>query len=60
MFSYKLFDETALANTVINIINYRGQPHEKIKSIQNDLIESEKSKFNSILDVFDEVINVSK
>lgn len=60
MFSYKLFNETALAKTVINIINYRGQPHEKIKSIQNDLIKSEKSKINSILDVFDEVINVSK
>jgi hypothetical protein len=60
MFSYRLFDENSLTNAVLNIINYRGQHHEKIKSIQDDLIQSEKGKFNSILDVFDEVINVSK
>jgi hypothetical protein len=58
LFKYKLFNTNALFSTVMTIINGRGPYSDKILSAQDDLRQSEMSKFYSIQDVFDEVINV--
>jgi glycosyltransferase involved in cell wall biosynthesis len=58
LFKYKLFNTNALSNTVMTIINGKGPYSDKILSAQDDLRQSEMSKFYSIQDVFDEVINV--
>jgi len=55
-----LFNKNTLANTIMTVINYKESHSENILSIQDDLRQSEMSKFSSILDVFDEVINVQK
>ena len=60
MFSYELFDELSLATAVMNIVNYNGQLDGKLKSLQADLIEREEQKYSSVLQVFDEVVNVPK
>jgi hypothetical protein len=58
VFKYKLFSENSLSNTIMTVISCKELCSDKILSIQNDLRQSEMSKFSSILDVFDEVINV--
>jgi hypothetical protein len=60
MFKYKLFNKDSLLSTIINIINYQGSFSKNILFLQNNLRQSEKSKFGSILDVFNEVKNVQK
>ena len=60
MFKYKLFNKNSLMSVIMSVINYKGSYSEKILSIQDDLRQSEMSKFGTILDVFDEVINVQK
>lgn len=60
MFKYKLFNKNSLMSVIMSVINYKGSYSEKILSIQDDLRQSEMSKFGAILDVFDEVINVQK
>jgi DNA integrity scanning protein DisA with diadenylate cyclase activity len=60
MFKYELFNKNSLSNTIMTVINCKESYSEKILSIQDDLRQSEMSKFGSILDVFDEVINVQK
>jgi hypothetical protein len=58
MFKYELFGKNSLSNTIMTAINCKEFYSDKILSIQDDLRQSEMSKFGSILDVFDEVINV--
>jgi hypothetical protein len=60
MFKYELFNKNSLSNTIMTVINCNESFSDKILSIQGDLRQSEMSKFGSILDVFDEVINVQK
>jgi hypothetical protein len=60
MFKYELFNKISLSNTIMNVINYNESYSDRILSIQDDLRQSEMSKFGSILDVFDEVVNVQK
>lgn len=60
MFKYELFNKNFLFNTIMNVINCKESYSDKILSIQDDLRQSEMGKFGSILDVFDEVINVQK
>jgi len=60
MFKYNLFNEESLTSAIMNVINYKASYSKKILSIQEDLRQSEMNKFSSILDVFDEVINVQR
>jgi|GEM_PF-1301236 len=60
MFKYELFNKDALFDTIMTVINYKKSYSERILSIQDDLRQSEMKKFSSILDVFNEVINVQK
>jgi hypothetical protein len=60
MFKYELFNKDALFDTIMTVINYKKSHSEKILSIQDDLRKSEMKKFSSILDVFNEVLNVQK
>ena len=60
MFKYKLHDKDSLLDAIINVINYKGSFNKKILSQQNDLKQNEKIKFGSVLEVFDEVVNVQK
>jgi glycosyltransferase involved in cell wall biosynthesis len=59
MFTYSLFNTNSLLRSIMEITN-SDSSNEKILSLQDDLRQSEMSKFGSILDVFDEVINVQK
>jgi len=58
MFKYDLFNKDSLMDVIMSVIHYKASYSEKILSIKDDLRQSGMSKFNSILDVFDEVINV--
>ncbi len=60
MFQYDLMNRDSLVDTIMSIINCKESYSENILSIQDDLRQSEMSKFSSILDVFDEVLNVQK
>ena len=60
MFKYELFNKDSLVSVIMSAINYKKSCSEKILSIQDDLRQSEMSKFGSILEVFNEVINVQK
>mgnify|MGYP003982793227 FL=1 len=60
MFKYELFNKNSLVRTIMSAVNYKESYSEKILSIQDDLRQSEMSKFDSILNVFDEVLNVQK
>ena len=60
MFQYELFNRDSLVDTIMSIINCKESCSENILSVQDDLKQSEMSKFSSILDVFDEVLNVQK
>jgi glycosyltransferase involved in cell wall biosynthesis len=60
IFQYELFNRDSLVDTIISVINCKEPYSENILSIQDDLRKSEMSKFGSILDVFDEVLNVKK
>ena len=60
IFKYNLFNKDSLMRVIMNVINYESPHRERILSIQEDLRQSEMTKFRSILDVFDEVVNVQK
>jgi hypothetical protein len=60
MFKYELFNKDSLVSVIMSVINYKESCGDKILSIQDDLRQSEINKFGSILDVFDEVLNVQK
>ena len=60
MFKYDLFNKDSLISVIMNILNYKNSFEMKILDIQEDLRKSEMTKFRSILDIFDEVINVQK
>jgi len=60
MFKYELFNKDSLLGAIISVMNYKESYTEKILSLQDDLRQNEVSKFSSILDVFDKVINVQK
>jgi glycosyltransferase involved in cell wall biosynthesis len=60
MFKYELFNKKALFDAIMTVINCKESYSGKILSIQDNLRQSEMSKFGSILDVFDEVLNVQK
>jgi hypothetical protein len=57
---YRLFDKNSLVSTIMNIINFKDSHNERILSLQEDLMRIEAGKFSSIVDVFDEVVNVQK
>jgi len=58
MLKYELFNKGDLSKTIMTVINCKKSNSEKILSLQDDLRQSEMSKFSSILDVFNEVLNV--
>ena len=58
MFKYKLFNKDSLLDAIMSVMNYKESYSKKILSLQDNLRQSEASMFGSILDVFDEVINV--
>jgi hypothetical protein len=58
MIRYELFNNTSLSSDIMSVINYEHSHTNKILSLQNDLKKNEFSKFRSIMDVFEEVINV--
>jgi hypothetical protein len=60
MFQYELFNKDSLVDTIMSVINCKESYSENILTIQDDLRKSEMNKFSSILDVFDEVLNVQK
>jgi len=60
MFRYELFNTDSLVSVILSVINYKESYSEKILTIQDDLRKSEISKIDSILNIFDEVINVQK
>ena len=60
MFKYKLLNKDSLLCTIMNVINYKGSYSKKILSIQDNLRQSEACKFTSVLDIFNEIINVQK
>ena len=60
MLTYELFNKDDLSKTIMTVINCKKSYSEKILSIQDDLRQSEMSKFSNILDVFNEVLNVQK
>ena len=60
MFKYELFNKDSLVRTIMSVVNYKESYSERILSIQDDLRQSEICKFSSILDVFDEVLNIQK
>ena len=60
MFRYELFNIESLVSVILSVINYKGSYSEKILTIKDDLRKSEISKIDSILNIFDEVINVQK
>ena len=58
MFTYELFNKNSLLDTITSIINYKKPYDVRISSIQDDLKQSEMKKIGSIIDVFNEVLNV--
>jgi len=58
IFKYKLFNKDSLLDVIMSVMNYKGPYDEKFLSLQENLRQNEVTKFGSILDVFDEVINV--
>jgi hypothetical protein len=60
MFKYELFNKDSLVKAIMSVVNFKESYSEKVLSIQDDLKQSEINKFSSILDIFDEVINVQK
>ena len=58
VFKYELFNKKSLVNIIMKIVKYNGSLRKKVLSIQDDIKRSEGRKFGSILDIFDEVINV--
>jgi len=60
MFKYQLFNKDSLMSVIMNVINYKESYNDKILSIQDDLRKNENKKFSSIIEIFDEVINVQK
>lgn len=57
-YCYELFVNNSLSNTVIDIVNDEDIVTDKILAQQRYLRESEMSKFNNVVDVFTEVLNV--
>ena len=55
MIKYELFNETSLVSAIMNTINFNESHCRQILLVQNDLRQSEKSKYNSISDIFNEV-----
>ena len=60
IFKYSLFNKDSLMSVIMNVIDYEFPYSDRILSIQEDLRQNEIGKFSSILDVFEEVINVQK
>ena len=60
MFKYELFNKDSLVRTIMSVVNYKKSYSKKILSIQDDLRQREISKFSSIVDVFEKVLNIQK
>jgi hypothetical protein len=60
VFKYELFKKDSLSSTISTVINYKQSYNERILSIQGDLRKNEMSKFSSISNVFDKVLNVQR
>lgn len=59
-YNYELFDHNSLSKTVMDMFNDESVIPNKIVSQQVYLRENEMSKFNSIVDVFSEILNAQK
>jgi hypothetical protein len=57
---YDLFNYGSLQKTIMNIINYRYSHTDRILTIQDDLIKSETSKYQSNHEIFDRVVSQQK
>jgi glycosyltransferase involved in cell wall biosynthesis len=57
-YSYNLFDMNSLSKTILNIISDQDTVKDAISAQQKYVIENEMSKFDNIIDVFNEVLNV--
>jgi hypothetical protein len=55
---YGLFNNDSLLKTIMSVINYEGSHKNKILFLQDDLRRSEMDKHESVLDIFDEAVNV--
>ncbi|CAI6150584.1 MAG: hypothetical protein SPLUMA2_SPLUMAMAG2_01783 [uncultured Sulfurimonas sp.] len=58
--TYDLFSTKSLFNSILSIINNKIDYKNNILMLQNDLINSEKNKYRSIVDIFQKVIDVQK
>jgi glycosyltransferase involved in cell wall biosynthesis len=58
--SYKLFNAKSLLNSILSIIQNKINTNNYIQRLQNDLIKSENSKYNNIVNIFQKVIDVQK
>ena len=57
-YSYELFSDKSLSNTIMNILNDEDVITNKILVQQRHLKENEMNKFNNVIDIFSEVLNV--
>jgi hypothetical protein len=60
VFKYELFKKRSLYYQILKVINYEESYDNKILIIQENLRRNELAKYNKILDVFEEVLNVQK
>lgn len=58
--TYELFNSKSLLNSILSIINDKMDCEEKIQILQNDLKNSENSKYENIVNIFQKVIDVQK
>lgn len=58
MFKYGLFDKDSLVDAITDVIGCDVSHSEKILLLQDGLRRREAGKLESVLDVFDEVVNV--
>jgi len=56
--TYELFNIESLLNVISNIINSKADFENYILTLQNDLKDSENSKYKNIVDIFEKVKNV--
>ncbi len=57
-YCYELFSDKSLSNTIMNILNDEDVITNKILVQQRHLRENEMNKFNNVIDIFSEVLNV--
>jgi len=58
VFTYELFNVESLLNIILHIINSNIDFEDHILTLQNNLKDSENSKYKNIVDIFERVKNV--